>query len=95
MIENTIYLVTEDVAKRAGVYDVAYVTADGRFIIDAMDICRIRLVGDEYVTGIKGVETVTRQEADNLITENRYRRIADMESEETESEEETEKEEEE
>lgn len=87
MVENTIYLATPEVAKRAGVYDTAYVVQDGRFVIDSMDIRHIRLDGMEYVTGIDGIELVSQDQAEQLISENKYRRIADMPA--TEHEEET------
>lgn len=81
MVENMVYLATEEVARRAGVYDTAYMTADGRFVIDKMDIRRIRLTGEEYVSGISGIETVTQQQAEALISENHYRRAADIAAE--------------
>lgn len=94
MVENTIYLATSEVAKRAGVYDTAYVTQDGRFIIDSMDIRHIRLEGMEDVTGIAGIELVSQDQAEQLISENKYRRIADMPVPDSGDEEETNEEEE-
>lgn len=84
MLENTIYLVSEDVAKRAGVYNVAYVTKDRRFLLDAADIRRVSLRGDEYIHGLSDVEILSKDEAAELIRENKYRRIEDMDSEEEE-----------
>ena len=74
MVENTIYLATREVAERAGVYGTAYQVADGRFVIDSMDIRRIRLTGDEYMTGVSGIERISEQEAELLISENGYSR---------------------
>lgn len=85
MVENTLYLATEEVAKRAGVYEVAYVTRDRRFILDSMEVRRIRMTGEEYISGISGLEPVSREEAQALIAENGYRRIGDMDDEEPEA----------
>lgn len=87
MVENTLYLATSEVAKRAGVYETAYVTQDGRFVIDSMDIRHIRLDGMESVADIDGLELVSQDQAEQLISENKYRRIADMPA--TEDEEKT------
>ena len=83
MVENVIYLATEEVVKRAGVYETAYMVADGRFIIDNKDIRRIRLTGEEYLTGIAGIERITEHEAELLISENGYRRSGDAVPEST------------
>jgi len=77
MIDDTIYLATADVAQRAGVYETAYQVKDGRFVVDRNDIRRIRLTGDEYLTGIQGIEKISQQQAEVLISENHYRRAGD------------------
>ena len=78
MVENTLYLATEEVAKRAGVYEVAYVVKDGRFVVDTMELRRIRMTGSEYLTGIDGIEQISKVEAQALISENGYKRISDL-----------------
>lgn len=78
MVENTLYLATEEVAKRAGVYEVAYVVKDGRFVVDTMELRRIRMTGSEYLTGINGIEQISKVEAQALISENGYKRISDL-----------------
>lgn len=78
MTENAVYLVSEEVARRAGVQDVAYVTEDGRFVIDLADFKRVRLTPEEYITGIAGVERITAEEAKLLVIANGYRRAGDL-----------------
>ena len=92
-VENAIYLTSEDIARRAGVYDTAYVTSDLRFILGIMDLKRVRFEAEEYINGLAGVEKVTLEEAEALITENGYRRIADMTDEGDKEEEEVQAEE--
>ena len=77
MVENTVYLATEEVANRAGVLETAYMVSDGRFVIDSMDIRRIRLTCEEFLHGISGIEAVTEQEAELMISEAGYRRYGD------------------
>lgn len=91
-VENAIYLTSEDIARRAGVYETAYVTTDLRFILDIMDMKRVRFEAEEYINGLDGIERVTLEEAERLIAENKSRRIADM-TEEPEPEAESEEEE--
>ncbi len=81
MVVNAYYLTTADVARRAGVYDVAYVIADGRFVMDLADFKRLRLTPEEYIGGVSGVEQVTRERAMALIAENGHRHISDIENE--------------
>lgn len=77
MIDSSVFLATEEVARRAGVYETAYIVEDGRFVVDRQDIRRIRLTGDEMLTGIAGIERITEQQAERLISENKYRRAGD------------------
>ncbi len=81
MVNNAYYLTDAEVARRAGVYDVAYVTADGKFVLDLADFKRLRLTPEEYIGGVNGVEKVTRERAMALIAENGHRRISDIENE--------------
>lgn len=63
MVEIGFYLVTEAVARRAGVIASRYRTQDGRFVLDDKDLSYIRLTPDEYLHGLEGIERVTKQEA--------------------------------
>lgn len=91
---NQVYLAGEDIAQRAGSVETAYVTEDGRFILDVNDLKRVRLLPDEYITGLD-VEPVSMEEAQRLISQNNYRRHGDpVESGEEDALEETETEEE-
>ena len=85
MIENAFFLVTEDIARRANVIDVAYMTADGRFVLDLMDFKRLRLQPEEYLTGVQGVERVDEMTASRLVIENGRKRYSDVVKEEEES----------
>lgn len=73
MVDLSIYVVTQEIAMRSGVIDTRYRTKDGRFILNSRDLSRIRLVGEEFVRGLEGVESVTKQEADRLIAEGGYK----------------------
>ena len=72
MVDLSIYVVTQEIAMRSGVIDTRYRTQDGRFILNSRDLSRIRLVGEEFVKGLEGVESITKQEADRLIAEGGY-----------------------
>ena len=52
MVENALYLAGEEIARRCGVYETAYVTADRKFVIDMSDLKRMRMTGDEYINGL-------------------------------------------
>lgn len=58
--------VSADIARRAGVIDVRYRTADGEFIINESDLRMVRFEPEEYVKGIAG-QVLTEQEAARLI----------------------------
>lgn len=85
-VNNAIYLTSGEIARRAGVYDTAYVTTDLRFVLDIMDMKRVRFEAEEYINGLDGIERVTLEEAERLIAENKSRRIADMTDEPVEEE---------
>ena len=87
-VMNQQYLAGEDIAQRAGVLETAYMTEDGRFVLDVTDLKRVRLLPEEYITGLD-VEPISKEEAQVLISENHYRRYGDAEKEETEETEET------
>ena len=72
MVEIGFYLVTEAIARRAGVIDSRYRTQDGRFVLDDKDLSFIRLTPDEYLTGLQGIEKVTKQEALSEIQMENY-----------------------
>lgn len=72
MVEIGFYLVTEAVARRAGVIASRYRTQDGRFVLDDKDLSYIRLTPDEYLHGLEGIERVTKQEALSEIQMENY-----------------------
>lgn len=72
------FSVSEDIAKRAGLYGLRYMTVDGRVLLSEADLRRVRLEPSEYVNGMDAVE-VTAEEANNLIAENGYRRLPGQE----------------
>lgn len=66
------YVVTEEVARRAGLQDQRYRTKDGRYILDNNDLGRIALTSDEYISGLHGVEVISKEDAKNMIAEGGY-----------------------
>lgn len=72
MVDIAFYLVTEEIARRSGVIDSRYRTADGRFVLDNKDLSRIRLASEEFINGLSGVEMVSKEQAMILIKENNY-----------------------
>ena len=66
-IDSKNYVVTREVALRAGSIENKYRTADGRFILDTRSLQGIRLTSEEYVTGIEGIELISLQEAEEMI----------------------------
>lgn len=64
------YLVTREVAERAGVREIRYRTADGRYVLNAKDLRKIVLEPEEFTTGLEGVELVSSRMATRLIKEN-------------------------
>lgn len=73
MLESQNYLVTREVALRTGSIQYKYRTEDGRFIVDYRTLSRIRLTGDEILNGLKGVESITKDEAKTLIAKGGYK----------------------
>lgn len=73
MIDVGYYAATPEVAQRAGLSDLRYRTVDGRYILDNRDLERISLRSQEFLTGISGVEPLSRQEAKTLIAEGGYK----------------------
>lgn len=82
-IDSKDYVVTREVALRAGSLENKYRTADGRFILDTRALRNIRLTSEEYADGIEGVELITPQEADELIAAGGYQ-MGDIPPEEPE-----------
>jgi len=72
MVDNKFYLVSQSVAQRSGVIESRYRIADGRFVLETKDLAGIRLTSEEYVTGLDGVEMVSKQDAMILIKDNNY-----------------------
>lgn len=77
------YIVPKDVALRTGDISNCYKTDDGRYVMDSRQLQRIRLTGDEYLTGLQGVELIDRNEALTLIAKGGY--TTDSTEEETAS----------
>lgn len=73
-LDTAFYLVTRDIAIRSGLVDVRYRTLDGRFILDNKDLSRVRFTTDEYVSGLKGVEKISEDEAQTLIAQGGYKK---------------------
>ena len=73
-LDTAFYLVTRDIAIRSGLVDVRYRTLDGRFILDNKDLSRVRFTTDEYISGLKGVEKISEDEAQTLIAQGGYKK---------------------
>lgn len=71
--DTAVFLVTPEIAVRSGVIEGRYSTADGRFVLNRKDLSKIRFATDEYINGLKGVEKVSREEADALIARNGFK----------------------
>lgn len=71
-IESGYYIVSREIAVRTGDFDNRYRAADGRYVIDVRALSRIRLSPEEYVTGLAGIEKISREEAMTLIAEGGY-----------------------
>lgn len=74
MIDATNYLATWDIAERSGKRQQRYRTADGRYILSNRDLAGIRLTGEEYVTGLRGIEPVGTEEARTLAARNGFKK---------------------
>ena len=67
MIESGQYIVSREIAERSGLLAHRYRTTDGRYILGASDLARVRLTPGEYVTGLRGVERISDGQAKTLI----------------------------
>lgn len=72
MIDIAYYLATKDIAKRCNLIGKRYMSKDGRFILDNKDLSRLRLTSTEYISGLRGIEMISHQKAQDLIAENGY-----------------------
>lgn len=89
MIDIAFYLVTKDIAQRAGLVGERYIAPDGRYILDNKDLARIRFSTDEYISGLRGVEKITQAQAKTLIAQGGYNmgeknKVAEVATEEPE-----------
>lgn len=73
MVDSQDFLVTREVALRTGDIQYKYRTEDGRFIVDARSLSRIRFTSDEMINGLSGIEKITDEEAKTLIARNGYK----------------------
>lgn len=81
MVDSQDFLVIRDVALRTGEIQYKYRTADGRFIVDARTLSRIRFTSEEIINGLHGIEKITHEEAETLIAKNNYQMGDDVEAE--------------
>lgn len=72
MIDNSLYLVTPEIAQRSGTISGRYRIADGRFVLNNKDLERIRFTTDEYIHGLQGIEKVEKNYAKKLIENNGF-----------------------
>ena len=72
MIDQAFYLASEEIARRCGLTRERYVTKDGRFVLDNKDLSRIHMTSEEFITGIRGIERVSEEEATAAIAANDY-----------------------
>lgn len=73
MLESQEFLVTRDIALRTGSIQYKYRTKDGRFIVDSRTLSRINFTSEEILSGLKGVEKITKEEARTLIAKGGYK----------------------
>lgn len=71
-LETAIYLVSEEIARRSGLTGSRYRTEDGRYLLNDRDLSRVRLTTEEYVSGLRGVEKISVQEAKTLMRQNNF-----------------------
>lgn len=72
-LDSAFYLVTQDIAQRAGVIGRRYKTRDGNYIVDNKDLSHVRFTTDEYMSGLSGIiKKITEQEASLLIAQGGY-----------------------
>ena len=73
-LEIAFYKVTEDIAIRSGLIAERYRTADNEhWILDNKDLSRVRFTADEYINGLSGVEKITENGAETLISLGGYK----------------------
>lgn len=72
------FSVSEDIAKRAGLWGLRYLTPDGRVLLSEADLRHLRLEPSEYVHGIDAVE-ITADQAGTLMAEAGYRMLPEEE----------------
>lgn len=72
MVDSQDFIVTREVALRTGEIQYKYRTDDGRFIVDARTLSRIRFTSDEMINGLQGIEKISHDEAEALIAFNGY-----------------------
>lgn len=72
MDANVNFSVSADIARRSGLINMRYRTADGRFILTDKDLQRVRLTPDEFVSGLDAIR-LTKSEAEKLIAENNFK----------------------
>lgn len=61
-----------EIAERARLTEVRYMTTDGRYILTDKDLARLNLTPEEYVSGID-VILLTEEEAGRLIAEGGFK----------------------
>ena len=86
-LATQLYLVTKDIAIRSGLIESRYRIADGRFVLDNKDLSRVRFTPDEYISGLAGVEKVSEDEAETLISQNGYQMGEDVEQQQAQQQE--------
>ena len=80
------FSVSEDIARRAGLYGLRYMTADGRVLLSEADLRRVRLMPSEYVNGMDVIE-ISETESNNLAADNGFRMLPDQDTQESPEEE--------
>ena len=73
-VDSTYYLVSQEIAMRGGDIANRYRAEDGRFIVSARYLKRITLQGEEYLTGLQGIEPITEEESEALISANGFKK---------------------
>ena len=73
MLDTSYYKVTREIAQRSGLINVRYRTQDGFYILDNNDLSRIRIKSSEYLTGLQGVQPISKEEAKAIIEQNGYK----------------------
>ena len=77
MIEAGYYIVNQAVAIRCGSIENYHRIKDGRFIVTSRQLNRITLTPKELISGISGIEQISRNAALALIAQNDYKKGAD------------------